>query len=252
MHFVEWTVLWVKPWRCCCLVPWFCYQWIAKPGNKTVAPPWLDIYFVHIMLNFGPENPVDKSILVRNNDLAPSRWQTFSRTHGDQALRHHVPELGHNELMQTYWWLCTRFQYRQSITCRDTGKCCTRPLIFLSGLLVVNLRNAIWNFPQVYIENTHSYKAFQLLPLYTKLGPRFGHHCACRSAGINQLAGPSQHTVLTSNLNIVSLLWPVMIFICLVLWHFGSSLSKWYDIIMFFTFGLLHVLGDIQDCHFEG
>ena len=91
------------------------YQWISKPGNKTVAPPWLDIYFVHIMLNFGPENPVDKSILVRNNDLAPSRWQTFSRTHGDQALRHvkkimdEVRErktilfLGMPQSLQTFW-----------------------------------------------------------------------------------------------------------------------------------------------------
>ena len=28
--------------RCGCLVTWFCYQMIAKPGNKTAAPSWPD------------------------------------------------------------------------------------------------------------------------------------------------------------------------------------------------------------------
>ena len=27
-----------------CNVTWFCYQLIAKPGNKTAAPPWPDLY----------------------------------------------------------------------------------------------------------------------------------------------------------------------------------------------------------------
>ena len=31
---------WVGSGGCNCLVSWFCYQLIAKPGNKTVAPPW--------------------------------------------------------------------------------------------------------------------------------------------------------------------------------------------------------------------
>ena len=33
--------IWVESWGCGCLVTWFCYQLIAKPGNKTAAPPWL-------------------------------------------------------------------------------------------------------------------------------------------------------------------------------------------------------------------
>ena len=32
--------IWVGSRRCGCLVTWFCYQMIAKPGNKTVAPSW--------------------------------------------------------------------------------------------------------------------------------------------------------------------------------------------------------------------
>ena len=33
---------WVRSRRCSCLVTWFCYQLIAKPGNKTAAPSWPD------------------------------------------------------------------------------------------------------------------------------------------------------------------------------------------------------------------
>ena len=34
-----------KSWRCGCLVTWFCYQLIARPGIKTAAHPWPDPYF---------------------------------------------------------------------------------------------------------------------------------------------------------------------------------------------------------------
>ena len=32
----------VRSWRCGCFVTWFCYQLMAKPGNKTAAPSWPD------------------------------------------------------------------------------------------------------------------------------------------------------------------------------------------------------------------
>ena len=32
--------IWVRSQRCGCLVTWFCYQKIAKPGNKTAGPSW--------------------------------------------------------------------------------------------------------------------------------------------------------------------------------------------------------------------
>ena len=34
--------IWVRSWNCCCLVTWFCYQLIAKPGNKTATVSWPD------------------------------------------------------------------------------------------------------------------------------------------------------------------------------------------------------------------
>ena len=37
-------IIWVRSRRCDCLVTWFCYQMIAKPGNKKAAPSWPDPY----------------------------------------------------------------------------------------------------------------------------------------------------------------------------------------------------------------
>ena len=36
--------IWVRSRRCGCLVTWFCYQMIAKPGNVTATPSWPDPY----------------------------------------------------------------------------------------------------------------------------------------------------------------------------------------------------------------
>ena len=36
--------IWVRSRNCGCLVTWFCYQLIAKPGNKTAKVPWPDPY----------------------------------------------------------------------------------------------------------------------------------------------------------------------------------------------------------------
>ena len=36
--------IWLRSWNCGCLVTWFCYQLIAKPGNKTATVSWPDPY----------------------------------------------------------------------------------------------------------------------------------------------------------------------------------------------------------------
>ena len=44
-HFgVSQIMIWVRSGRCSCLVTWFCYHMIAKPGNKTATPLWPDPY----------------------------------------------------------------------------------------------------------------------------------------------------------------------------------------------------------------
>ena len=43
--------IWVRSRNCVCLVTWFCYQLIAKPGNKTATLPWPDPYtYIYIYL----------------------------------------------------------------------------------------------------------------------------------------------------------------------------------------------------------
>ena len=39
-------IIWVRSRNCGCLVTWFCYQLIAKPGNKTAAVLWPDPYAI--------------------------------------------------------------------------------------------------------------------------------------------------------------------------------------------------------------
>ena len=43
-------MIWVRSRNCGCLVTWFCYQLIAKPGNKTAAVPWPDPYSTRYIL----------------------------------------------------------------------------------------------------------------------------------------------------------------------------------------------------------
>ena len=42
--------IWVRSRNCGCLVTWFCYQLIAKPGNRTAAVSWPDPYVVWCLL----------------------------------------------------------------------------------------------------------------------------------------------------------------------------------------------------------
>ena len=44
--------IWVRSWNCGCLVTWFCYQLIAKPGNKTAAVSWPDPYALWWLLSW--------------------------------------------------------------------------------------------------------------------------------------------------------------------------------------------------------
>ena len=41
------NIIWVRSRRWACLVIWFCYDLIAKSGNKTSAPSWPDPYTLY-------------------------------------------------------------------------------------------------------------------------------------------------------------------------------------------------------------
>ena len=51
--------IWVRSRNCGCLVTWFCYQLIAKPGNKTATVPWPDPYGVVVFAVAVPSIFVD-------------------------------------------------------------------------------------------------------------------------------------------------------------------------------------------------
>ena len=48
--------IWVRSWNFGCLVTWFCYQLIAKPGNKTAAFLWPGPYHQNHSINFVQES----------------------------------------------------------------------------------------------------------------------------------------------------------------------------------------------------
>ena len=72
--------IWVRSRRCGCLVTWFCYQLVAKPGNKTAALPWPDPYIccdcfifarsiIHLYSNF----IIIMTAICKNIGLQPCR-----------------------------------------------------------------------------------------------------------------------------------------------------------------------------------
>ena len=52
---VQFLWIWVRSRNCSCLVTWFCYQLIAKPGNKTAIVSWPDPYTLgHLCICWWP------------------------------------------------------------------------------------------------------------------------------------------------------------------------------------------------------
>ena len=54
--------IWVRSRNCGCLATWFCYQLIAKPGNKTAAVPWPDPY---VIASCNIQSVYDRELLSR-------------------------------------------------------------------------------------------------------------------------------------------------------------------------------------------
>ena len=71
--------IWVRSRRFGCLVTWFCYELITKPGNKTVAPPWPDPLCTCGHPNGYSSRPCDKYMrqwIKPSNRLSPIRRKT--------------------------------------------------------------------------------------------------------------------------------------------------------------------------------
>ena len=90
----------VGSWRCGCLVVWFCYQLIAKPGNKTGAPPWPDPSAQYAFF----ENKIDVVPVVRK--ICRMKAQRIHSTHHTDTtvtlcLVSHI--MSHNIYSKTWW-----------------------------------------------------------------------------------------------------------------------------------------------------
>ena len=59
--------IWVGSWKCVCLVTWFCYQRIAKPGHKTTGPPW--------------PNPCIHAFSIISQEYLKFAWRTGTSLH---------------------------------------------------------------------------------------------------------------------------------------------------------------------------
>ena len=71
------TSLWVGSWSCGCLVTWFCYQLIAKPGNNTAAPPCLIHVYDHHTQLFVIISKAENKILV--SPLIVLHWKDVNQ-----------------------------------------------------------------------------------------------------------------------------------------------------------------------------
>ena len=79
---------WVGSQICDCLVTWFCYQLIAKPGNKTAAPLWPDPDTLHTW----------SSHCIRMSWLLTGHQQSQFRLHNETWL-----------CQQKFLWLLKNF-----------------------------------------------------------------------------------------------------------------------------------------------
>ena len=50
VEFMNMYNIWVRSRNCDCLVTWFCYQLIAKPGNKTAAVWWYIYIYIYMYI----------------------------------------------------------------------------------------------------------------------------------------------------------------------------------------------------------
>ena len=61
------NLIWVRSRNCGCLVTWFCYQLIAKPGNKTAAVSWPDPYNTYEITATSPRGQWVKHLFEVHN-----------------------------------------------------------------------------------------------------------------------------------------------------------------------------------------
>ena len=80
--------IWVRSRNCGCLVTWFSYQLIAKPGNKTATVSWPDPYAVPpLMTKFTPCWLSVFSFFTSLTCLPWTKWPPFRRRYLQMHFR---------------------------------------------------------------------------------------------------------------------------------------------------------------------
>ena len=77
-------MIWVRSRNCDCLVTWFCYQLIAKPGNKTATVPWPDPYIDGLLQDCSTSSALEMELLQSCTE--PSIC--WLHAHGNQQHKH--------------------------------------------------------------------------------------------------------------------------------------------------------------------
>ena len=102
--------IWVRTRNCSCLVTWFCYQMIAKPGNKTATVPWPNPYanmiyhiFIYMLLFFIYGN-LSYQVLYKIT-WTTQKWQDYSRCNTWELVPvNDVSFIG--DILFSLCWLC--------------------------------------------------------------------------------------------------------------------------------------------------
>ena len=104
--------IWVRSRNCGCLVIWFCYQLIAKPGNKTATVLWPDPYiyiylfigFMHFAKHFNKFKWKQWRRLAGTHHFLSSRLSKLS-TEPHQTMHHGHSSWKHCTLPKVFWSL---------------------------------------------------------------------------------------------------------------------------------------------------
>ena len=136
--------IWVRSRRWGCLVTWFCYQMIAKPGNKTAAPLWPDPY-IDTFLSQHPRGLFQwymyKDHLERYRDSHYKDKTVFRRSYfhnghsytSKTASLYCSASLAH---MCVFQYLGTDLEEVRGRTVHEDDACLTLPILTLPGVVL--------------------------------------------------------------------------------------------------------------------
>ena len=96
-YFIKKKNIWVRSRNCGCLVTWFCYQMITKPGNKTATPSWPDPYlFIYLSKNvFSKCRPFSSGLGRFNDEHGGICWFNHHSYHNKHSLCPYDKFMGH-------------------------------------------------------------------------------------------------------------------------------------------------------------